>query len=267
MDRWNTYAQSALLRARMSLPSAGAYRGIAPYYDRAVGRPFFGALRCAFDTLVARYGIRFRDALDLGCGTGLFARHLAERYGASVLGIDSAPAMLAIARQQCRSCKVGFMLQDLRDLSLPYRFDLVTANFDTLNHLRNPKDVRRVLQTVLRLLRPNGHLLFDLLTPAAARCLGVGGERNLSLAGGLIWQRLQVSAGAREIITTLRVSGAGRTQPPLSERQVERLYRAVEVGRWLAEAGFVVRALLDAETLTPALAEPARALFVAQRVG
>lgn len=247
--------------------SSAAYTAIAPHYDRALGRHYVDALRRAFDVLVPRYGLRFRDVLDLGCGTGLFACHLAERYRASVLGIDNAPAMLAIARRQCNSCRVGFVQQDLRSLALPYRFDLVTANFDTLNHLRDPADLRRLLHTVARLLRPNGHLVFDLLTPAAAHCMGARRERHLSLARGLVWQRLQIGPGAREIVTTVRLLSRSGTRPAPAERHVERLYRVAEVARWLAEAGFVLRDLLDAQTLAPALDEPARALFLAQRNG
>ena len=245
--------------ASIAPASAPAYAALAPLYDQAIGRPFFGALRHAFDTLVARYGICFTDALDLGCGTGLFACHLAQRYRASVLGIDNAQPMLAVARRNCRSCRVGFMRQDLRALQLPWRFDLVTANFDTLNHLRDPTELRRALHTIAALLRPGGHLVFDLLTPAAARCLGPRRARWLRLAQGRVWQRLSVARGAREIVT--RVWIERRWQP--EARHVERLYRAAEVGAWLRETGLVLRALLDAQTLAPAGDEPARALFVA----
>jgi hypothetical protein len=47
---------------------------------------------------------------------------------------------------------------------------------------------------------------------------------------------------------------------------VERLYSAAELACMLLKAGLVIRDLLDAETLAPARVEPARALFVAQRV-
>jgi len=245
--------------ASIATAHAPAYSVLAPLYDQAVGRPFFGALRRAFDTLIARYGIRFTHALDLGCGTGLFACHLAQRYRASVLGIDNAPAMLAAARSSCRSCRVGFMQQDLRSLQLPWRFDLVTANFDTLNHLRDPAELRRALHAIAALLRPGGHLVFDLLTPAAARCLGPRRARLLRLAQGRVWQRVSVARGAREIVTRVRIE---RRWLP-DAQHAERLYRAAEVGAWLREAGLVVRALLDAQTLEPAGVEPARALFVA----
>ena len=38
--------------------------------------------------------------VDLGCGTGLLTRELAEAGHRLVTGIDPAPAMLAYARQQ-----------------------------------------------------------------------------------------------------------------------------------------------------------------------
>lgn len=247
--------------------AAPVYAALAPHYDAAVGRPFFGALRRAFDTLVARYGLRFRDALDLGCGTGLFACHLAERYKTRVLGIDNAPAMLAVARRTCRSCRVGFMHQDLRALALPWRFDLVTANFDTLNHLRDPADLRRVLRTIAALLRPGGHLVFDILTPAAECCLNPRRTRWLRLAQGRVWQGVRIlrgADGAREIVTRIRI--VRRTQRLMPEAEyAERLYRPTEVGAALRAAGLVVRELLDAQTLEPAMVEPARALFIAQK--
>lgn len=242
-------------------PSDGAYRAFAPHYDAAVGHGFFEALRETFDRLVPRYGLAFRDALDLGCGTGLFACHLARHYGARVLGIDNAPAMLSVARRRCRDCRVGFQQQDLRTLALPWRFDLITANFDTLNHLRSPSELRDVLQRAAALLRPGGHLLFDLLTPAAGPLLGPHGARELRLAQGLVWQRIVLLPGARRIETHVRITRRGA--PARFERQMERLVPVTEAARALREAGLGLRDVLDARTLDRAACEPPRALLVA----
>jgi SAM-dependent methyltransferase len=244
-------------------PSERAYSALAPHYDAAVGQRFFQALRQAFDVLVPRYGLVFRDALDLGCGTGLFACHLARRHGARVLGIDNAPAMLEVARRRCHDCRVGFQVQDLRTLALPWRFDLITANFDTLNHLRSAAELRDALQRVAGLLRPGGYLLFDLLTPAAGPLLGPRGRRELRLARGLVWQRIVLLPGARHIET--RVHVVRRGAPPRCERQVERLVSVAEAGRALHGAGLVLRDVLDARDLSPAACEPPRALLVAYK--
>jgi SAM-dependent methyltransferase len=41
-----------------------------------------------------------RDALDLGCGEGLVARHLREEGAGRVVGIDSSAAMIELARKR-----------------------------------------------------------------------------------------------------------------------------------------------------------------------
>ncbi len=241
------------------------YADLASHYDRAVGRPFFGPLQRAFDELVARYDLRFRDVLDLGCGTGLFACHVAERYKVPVLGIDNAPAMLAVARRGCRSCRVGFMQMDLRAMTLPWRFDLVTANFDTLNHVSEPAQLQDVLRAVARLLRPGGHFVFDLLTPAAARSLGPRRERWMRLAQGRVWQRVRVADGGRAIVTRTWITRRAIWQTRPCAPQRERLYGVAQVGGWLRLAGLAPRAILDAQTLAHAGVEPARALFVVRK--
>ena len=48
---------------------------------------------------------------------------------------------------------------------LPQRVDLVTANFDTLNHLINDGELPVLFQHVYDHLRPGGHFMFDFITP------------------------------------------------------------------------------------------------------
>jgi SAM-dependent methyltransferase len=136
------------------------YARIAPFYDCAVGVPFFLRVRDAFEKLVRRYGIRFCSAADIGCGTGLFACYLNCCWGVPVFAVDKSAEMLRQARWNCSSAGVCFLQQDIRCLSLPSRVDLITANFDTLNHLRTPEDLRAAFNRVAVNLRPAGHFYF-----------------------------------------------------------------------------------------------------------
>jgi hypothetical protein len=51
---------------------ARPYTELAAMYDATLGVPIFVGTRRAFEELVRRYGIHFRSAADIGCGTGLF---------------------------------------------------------------------------------------------------------------------------------------------------------------------------------------------------
>jgi trans-aconitate methyltransferase len=63
--------------------------------------------------------------LDIGCGTGQLTFQIAER-GATVVGLDSAPAMVAQARMNYPALK--FMLADASDFTIPKPVDAVFSN-------------------------------------------------------------------------------------------------------------------------------------------
>src|SRR5512132_2456614 len=121
---------------------ARPYRELAPRYDAALGISNFIGTRAAFEALVRRYGIQFRSAADIGCGTGLFACYLSQCWGVPVFGVDRSPEMLTVAKRNCASLNICFLQQDIRCLCLPHPVDLITANFDTMNHLLTELDLR-----------------------------------------------------------------------------------------------------------------------------
>src|SRR5207244_7834294 len=129
---------------------ASPYSLLADAYDDIVGRNFFHLIRRAFESIIARHRIDFSSVADLGCGTGLFARYLNALWHVPVFAIDASPAMLRVAAANCRNANVTLLRQDIRRLLLPRRVDLVTANFDTVNHLTGDGDLmvlfRRVYQ-------------------------------------------------------------------------------------------------------------------------
>jgi ubiquinone/menaquinone biosynthesis C-methylase UbiE len=58
------------------------------------------------------------DVIDVACGQGLAARALAEAGAASVVGVDSAPAMLEVARQRTAGdAPISWRLDDAERLA------------------------------------------------------------------------------------------------------------------------------------------------------
>ena len=147
-------------------PSAAPpYSSLAARYDRFVGHAQFHQVRRIFEHCVRRHGLRFSRAADLGCGSGLFAQHLASRWGVHVYAVDRSPQMLGIAARRCRLLPCTLLLHDFRHLVLPKPVDLITMFSFTLNLEESATALSEILDSVWRNLSPGGCWIVDFLTP------------------------------------------------------------------------------------------------------
>jgi SAM-dependent methyltransferase len=243
---------------------ARPYTELAAMYDATLGGPFFVGTRRAFEELVRRYGINFRSAADIGCGTGLFARYLSRRWGVPTLAVDRSPEMLRMAMRNCAGCEVGFLQQDLRCFQLPKPVDLVTANFDTLNYLLNGPDLRQTFRRIYVNLRPGGYFIFDLITPCQPQ--DSYSVRMKRLPGTALEPRQKILwDGLRRLLFTTIFFQKPGSIAIVSECHVERAYSPLQVARWLEAAGFTIRDILDARSLRMAVACPPRIIIIAQK--
>lgn len=93
--------------------------------------------------------------LDLGCGTGQLTHQIAER-GATVIGIDSAPAMIDQARANFP--ELDFRLADATGFTVEEPVDAVFSNA-ALHWVR---DQDAALTSVERALKPGGRFVAEL---------------------------------------------------------------------------------------------------------
>lgn len=107
--------------------------------------------RGVLDWLAAQPGERI---LDAGCGAGQLTSEIAAA-GASVLGIDAAPSMVAQARQNFP--KLDFALADLTTFHTDKPFDAVFSNA-VLHWVRPPQEAANRLAAALR---PGGRLVVE----------------------------------------------------------------------------------------------------------
>lgn len=229
----------------MKAVAAKPYASLAPVYDGTIGGPVFERTRTVFEAFVRRFGLRFRDAIDLGCGTGLFCRYLARRWGTPVIGVDLSPDMLRAAARNCRGLPVRLIRGDISGLRLPYRSDMITCNFDTLNHLTSPEHARAAIERVAVHLRPGGAFFFDFLTPHQRfppweEVAIQAPSRECRLTQFLSWN-------PRDRVLRVKVVIRRRDRPALVEQHRERLYLPSEVGCWLRSAGLRPVYACDAE--------------------
>ena len=105
-----------------------------------------------------------RDILDVGCGTGRWLGRLEVCGPASLVGIDSSPAMLRRARQKLNSAT---LLYQNFSSKLPIgnsSRDFILSSF-VLSYL---DDLQTFAQECARIVRPDGCLLISDMHPATA---------------------------------------------------------------------------------------------------
>lgn len=137
------------------------------------------------------------NALEIGCGTGAFARLLAERCK-RVVALDLSSEMIRVARS--RSTKfdnLEFQLADAMQWNFPQsHFDFV-CSIATLHHL----DQRELLVKIRNSLKPNGVLVVldlvesDSLVERMCDVVGFGVSGGLRLIHN---GRLQPAAEVRK---------------------------------------------------------------------
>lgn len=159
------------------------WNGIAGFWDAHMGESgnqFHRQLVCPTADRLLRPGPGMA-VLELGCGTGLYARHLSAA-GTEVVATDGCQAFLDIASERCRGTDVTFQeldaTQDSHWHSLMAgrrRFDAAVANM----MLMDIASITPLFRNVWNALRPGGCWVFTLLHP----CFNSGNVTLLSEQG------------------------------------------------------------------------------------
>ena len=109
------------------------------------------------------------SVVELAVGTGRITVPIA-RAGIDVIGVDSSPAMLAIARAAADeagvSSRVDLRLGDLREPPVTERVPLVICPFRSLLHMETEEEKLRALRAARALLAPDGRFVFDVFSPS-----------------------------------------------------------------------------------------------------
>jgi SAM-dependent methyltransferase len=186
-------------------------------------------------------GIRDGLVVDLGCGSGLWARELVDA-GYRVLGIDISEAMIELSRN--RVPEAEFRVGSLFEVEIP-RCRAVTAVSEVLNYLFDAENEERGLGRLFRrvhdALVPGGVFVFDVLSPGQvphgtrARSFGVGEDWAV-----LAEREENVERGTmeRRIVSFRKVGKSYRRD---DEVHRVRLYDPAELSAELERVGFRVR--------------------------
>jgi SAM-dependent methyltransferase len=135
-----------------------AYEIFGKFYDAVMGDGSEPAERLR--KLIQASKPDARKVLELGCGTGSILKHMQQTY--KVSGLDISPTMLAVARRKVPGAKL--YLQNMVDFRIDDRFDVVCCVFDSINHVRNLSEWKKVFAKARQHLSPSGCFIFDINT-------------------------------------------------------------------------------------------------------
>ena len=186
-------------------------------------------------------GIASGLVVDLGCGSGLWARELADA-GYDVLGLDISAAMIEIARK--RVPQAEFQEGSLLKANLP-PCAAVTSLGECFNYLFDKEnslsELRRLFRRIYAALKPGGLLIFDVAEPGRGK-----GPREKHKEGPDWAVLIEVDEDARTNQLTRRIISFRKVGPLYArDEEVHRLqlYTRSEVATELREAGFRVRSV------------------------
>jgi malonyl-CoA O-methyltransferase len=206
------------------------FDGIAPSYDDWCNGLHRKVAKRLAEFVEPRPG---QHALDVGCGTGLVTRHVADAIAptGTVVGVDISEGMLAEARRKPAAAAVCFVVHDLHR-PLPFAsgaFDLVVSGL-VLEHLR---ELDGFFAEARRVLRPGGRAVVSGMHPAM--CLRGAQARFTDPATGEVVQpgSLPHSVGAfvmAAVRAGFRLSDVAEFAP--DARFAERYPRAGKYVGW-----------------------------------
>ena len=215
MDPQNIYDDPAFFAGYSGLERFGAG------WERAMERA---------DLLALLSDVNGRRVLDLGCGAGQLAPHLATAGAAEVIGVDVSERMLALAQADWAHPRVTYCRAAIEEVAFPpAQFDLVVS----VLALHYVADYAGLVRRIAGWIAPGGVLVYSTEHPIFTARLPSHGW-VLDPAGQRVSWSLDRYAdeGARE--ETWFVSGV---------RKVHRTFATFING--LLDAGFVIERVVE----------------------
>lgn len=111
-----------------------------------------------FSNISKNGGVKDKNILDFGCGDGVYSIKFIEMGARSVVGTDTSPEMINLAKDQKFK---GIKFIKTTGNSLPFKdnqFDIVFSNF-VFHHIKN---LESSLKEILRVLKKKGILIATL---------------------------------------------------------------------------------------------------------
>jgi len=200
---------------------------------------------------------------DVCCGYGRHLVALAQR-GYTVLGVDTAPMMLAAARKRLNKAGASASLLQADARQLPFAassLDVVLNLFNSFGYCESDEENQRILAETARVLRPGGKFLLDTRN-RPHQIMFAPHHLPMKTADGQ-----QLILTCRYVRPTHRLISEWRQTEdgPIVHRALIRLYGIDELDEMMAQAGLRKVAIYGDYAATPFAGYQRQVLYLAEK--
>lgn len=222
------------------------YKEFAHIYDELINKDIdYGKWANTILRICDELNLDKKDYLDLGCGTGNLTEQIVSKFD-NTWAVDLSDEMLTEAENKMRhkGKKVKFVCQDITELNLNRKFDLVTCCLDSTNYILDEIEVGKYFKCVFNHLKDNGIFIFDInsyykLTNILGNNIYNYDDENVTY----IWEN-HFEDEIVDMYLTFFVR-EGELYKRFDEQHSERAYKFEAIKDLLAESGFEIMRTMD----------------------
>lgn len=181
-----------------------------------------------------------KDYLDLACGTGNITGEIVSEFN-NTWAVDLSYDMLTEAETKLRGNRnnIKFVCQDITELNLNRKFDLITCCLDSTNYILEDSSLKEYFSSVLNHLKDEGIFIFDInsyykLTEVLGNNVYNYDDENVTY----IWQN-SLEEDIVDMYLTFFVK-QGELYKRFDEQHSERAYKCEEIEAALQEIGLEI---------------------------
>ena len=218
-----------------------AYGEFAKIYDDLLNEDI------NYDNMVSRiieicneHNIECKDYLDVACGTGNVTVRLAKHFK-DIYAVDLSEDMLREAFNKLKENRIKgkIICQDMTEMQLNRKFDLITSVLDSTNYITDEDDLKKYFSSVKEHLKDDGIFIFDVnsyykLSQILGNNIYTYSEEDVFYTWENVFEDDMVS-----MFLTFFVK-QGELYERFEEEHFERAYREEELERALSNCGLEI---------------------------
>ena len=241
-----------------------AYGEFAKIYDELINEDInYDSMVVRLKEIIDKYQSNPVDYLDLACGTGNIGVRMAK-YFKSTYAVDLSEDMLreAFDKFKAERIKAKIICQDMRELSLNHKFDVITCVLDSTNYLIEDGDLEKYFTGVYEHLKDGGLFIFDI--NSFYKLTNILGNNIYTYSSEDVfytWENT-IEDNVVNMFLPFFVKEKNELYERFEEEHFERAYEESEIEEVLKQVGFTLLGKFDGYNRDEVQQESERILYV-----